>query len=283
VYLVSGNVTIDSAGKQKTVKQKQLLFKKDILSLKKGAEITLVNKDEKFFKIKIAGSKEVSRYIEDTRPATGDGATAKYVKFIFSELFDPSHDFEKFKKKNIAGIRGGVSRGDDCNNRVLPVDGFKTSGISIAFKWRKTSPSSNYGLEVYDGENKPLDTIYVKDTVVTLKINETMNGKPGIYKWRVISGYDTCEDERPIYFEVLTLESEQKLIEQLIAAIGNDSWEKQFQQVDKLEKNGLIDAASSRYAALVKANADDKTLLKSYIAFLLKYGFEEEARAAWKP
>jgi len=64
--------------------------------------------------------------------------------------------------------------------------------------------------------------------------------------------------------------------------MSNESLEKQLQQVDKLERNGFTDAASSRYASLVKANPRDKALMKSYVAFLLKYGFDDEAKAVWR-
>ncbi|MEI9807938.1 MAG: hypothetical protein WDO16_08745 [Bacteroidota bacterium] len=72
-----------------------------------------------------------------------------------------------------------------------------------------------------------------------------------------------------------------KLVNQLTTADDGNP-ETQLQQIDKLEKNAFIHAASARYSSLVKANPGNKALLKSYILFLLKYGFDEEAKAAWK-
>ena len=36
------------------------------------------------------------------------------------------------------------------------------------------------------------------------------------------------------------------------------------------------------YKTIVQNNPDDDPLLKSYVLFLLKYGFNDEANAAWK-
>jgi hypothetical protein len=284
VYLSTGDVTIARPGtKPSAAKQSQLVYKNDVIILKKGAELTLVDKDASFLVLNTAGTYKANELTKKATKRNNDGITGKYLKLLFHELLDPNQDFEKFKKENVAGVWGGVSRSDDCGNRILPMDGFKTSGAFIVFKWRKTTPSSNYSFEIYDHENKPVNKISVKDTVLLLKINETLHNERGIYKWRIVSGDGSCEDEMPIYFEILTSENEKKLIGQLLASMSNETIEKQLQQVDKLEKNGFIDAASSRYAALVKANPEDKALMKSYVAFLLKYGFDGEAKSAWHP
>jgi hypothetical protein len=284
VYLVTGEVTITKPGaKPVPVKQKDLVYKNDILTLKKGMSVTLVDRDASFLTLNSPIKCSGSELNQKAGKKGNDGVTGKYLQLLYHELLDPSHDFEKFKKQNIAGIRGGVSRGDECNNRIFPINGLKTSAASIVFKWHATSPASGYSFEIYDGENKLVDSIHVKDTVYTIVVSEALKGKRGTFKWRVISADGNCEDEIPIYFEILTPESEQKLVEQLTAATDNPSLEKQLQQVDKLEKNGLIDAASSRYAAIVKTDPGDKALLKSYIVFLLKYGFDDKAKAAWKP
>ena len=283
VYLSTGEATIARPGtKPVGAKQNQLVYKNDVIILKKGAEVTLVDKDASFIVLNTAGTYKADELIKKATKRNNDGITGKYLKLLFHELLDPNQDFDKFKKENVAGVWGGVSRGDDCHNRILPMDGFKTSGASIVFKWRQTSRSSNYTFEIYDHENKPVNKINVKDTVLLVKVNDVLHNEKGIYKWRITSEDRGCEDEMPIYFEILTPENEQKLIGQLLASMGNETLEKQMQQVDRLEKNGFIDAASSRYAALVKANPEDKALMKSYVAFLLKYGFDEEARLAWR-
>ena len=286
VYLVNGDATLTntkSGGKPVVIKQKQLVYKADIITLKKGMEITLVDKNASFLVLNTPGAYKASELPAKAATKTNDGVTSKYLKLLFHELLDPNQDFEKLKKENIAGVWGGVSRGDECGNRLFPVNGLKTSVASIVFRWHKTSPSSNYSFVMYDGDGKELVKVNTKDTSSTVNIDETLHGKTGKYFWRVTSEDGTCEDEVPIYFEILTPENEKKLVEQLTTAAGDENLEIQLQQIDKLEKNALIHAAAARYDNLVKADRGNKALLKSYVVFLLKYGFEEEARAAWKP
>ena len=145
VYLVTGEITITKPGaKPVVVKQKDLVFKNDILVLKKGTSVTLVDKDASFFTLNNQLSCRGSDVVKKANKKSNDGVTGKYLQLLYHELLDPSHDFEKFKKENIAGVRGGVSRGDECNNRIFPVNGLKTSRYSLVFRWHKTSPSSDY-------------------------------------------------------------------------------------------------------------------------------------------
>jgi hypothetical protein len=284
VYLVTGTATITKTGeKPVTIKQKELVYKNDVISLKKGAELTLVDKNASFLVLNTAGNYKGSELVKKGITKSSDGITSRYLKLLFHELLDPNQDFEKLKKENIAGVWGGVSRGnDDCLNRIYPVNGLKTSASFLVFKWHKTSPSSDYSLEVYDGNSKQLAMMPARDTMLPVNFGETLQGKPGTYSWRIMSKDGNCEDEAPIYFEILTPENEMKLIEQLTGTVAGETLEIQLQQIDKLEKNVFIPAALSRYADLAKADPGNKALFKSYIVFLLKYGFDDEARAAWK-
>lgn len=283
VYLVSGEATITKPGaKAIAVKQNQLVYKGDVMVLKKGTELTMVDKEAVFLVLNTAGTYKASELLKKATKKNNEGITGKYLKLLFHELLDPEQDFDKFKKENIAGVWGGVNRGDDCGNRIFPVNGLQTSVTSIVFRWHKTSPSSNYLFVIYDADGKELVRMNVKDTLLSININEILLGRPGKYFWRVMSVDGNCEDEVLIYFDILTAENEKKLAGQLVAATGNESIEIQLQHIDKLEKNAFINVASARYAAVVKANKNNVALLKSYVLFLLKYGFDEEAASVWK-
>jgi len=282
VYLVTGDVTITKPGKAPlAVKQKDLIFKNDILTLKKGTSVTLVDKDASFVVLNAPASWTGSDIVKKGTKKPNDGVTGKYLQLLYHELLDPTHDFDKFKKENIAGVRGGVSRGDECNNRIFPINGLKTSNNIMAFKWHKTSSSSNYSLFIYDAQGTALLQQKCTDTVVVVDLKEKIQAKPAKYFWRVMSSDGVCEDEIPIYFDLLTPENESKQAE-AIGGIADQNIEIQLQQIDKLEKNGFIPFASKSYATIVKENPDNKALRKSYVAFLLTYGFDEEARSAWK-
>ncbi|MBL7737602.1 MAG: hypothetical protein JNK14_00155 [Chitinophagaceae bacterium] len=283
IYLVSGEVLIAGKGKKPvTAKPRQLVYNTDSFTLKKGAEITLVDMNGGFFVLNSAVTrKPLKGLLAGSTPKTKDGITTKYLKLLFHELLDPHHDFEKLKKENIAGVWGGVSRGDECGNRIFPVNGLQTSVRSITFKWHKTSPSSRYIFVIYDGRGKEFFKTTGKDTVIMLNTSETMKGVTGKYFWRVTSEDGDCEDEVPIYFTLLTQEEERSQAGILTADVTGESLESKMQQIDRLERNAFIHLAADRYDKIVNQNPGNQTLLKSYVLFLLKYGFEEEAKAAW--
>lgn len=283
VHLVSGEVILSKAGaKPIAIKQKQLVYKGDVLVLKKGTELTLVDKNAIFWVLNAPGTYKASEIIKVGAKKNNDGLFGKMLSLSFHELFDPNHDFEKFRKENIANVKAGVSRSEGCGNRIFPINGVKTSTSSIIFRWQNTSPSSAYSFSIYDEMGKELAKRNIKDTQLLVNITEMMQGKTGKYFWQVTSTDGDCEDELPISFEILTSVKEKEMTEELIAATNNESLEAQLQQIDKLEKNFFIDVAIARYSALVNANPANTVLRKSYVSFLLKYGFEKEAASAWK-
>ena len=102
VYLVKGNASITNSGKKPViVKQKQLVFKSDMLSVGKGAELTLVDRNANYYVVKTEGVNKVSGLVKKAIAKAADGLTAKYLKLLFHELLDPNHDFDKLKKENI--------------------------------------------------------------------------------------------------------------------------------------------------------------------------------------
>ena len=122
----------------------------------------------------------------------------------------------------------------------------------------------------------------VKDTQKTLNLIQSLHSVTGNYYWLVKGENPGCEDEVPVYFELMTHENEQKLISSLLPGNANEDLPGQLQAIDKLEKNAMIPAASKYYSSLVNANPGNEALLKSYVLFLLKYGFDEEAVKEWK-
>lgn len=202
VYLVSGEATIIKPGaKPMAVRQNQLVYKNDVITLIKGAELTLVDKDAAFLVLNTAGNYRSTDLARKLTKKNNEGLTTKYLKLLFHEL-DRSMIMKSLKKENIAGVWGGVSRGDDCGNRIFPVNGLQTSVTSIVFRWHKTSPSSNYLFVIYNADGKELVKMQVKDTLQPFNIAEIPGGSSGKYRWRVMSEDGTCEDEVPAYFDI---------------------------------------------------------------------------------
>src|SRR6476659_8098764 len=97
VYLVKGNVTVTRPrSKPIPVKQNNFIYKADIISLKNGAEITLVDKDQKFFVINSPGNHDLQDLTKNSSAQNSSGVTQKYLKLLWNELLKPDYDYTKF-------------------------------------------------------------------------------------------------------------------------------------------------------------------------------------------
>src|SRR5450631_1880678 len=101
VYIVKGEVTITKAGSGPLqVKQKQLLYKNELLSLAKNSEVTLINKEDKLLVWNTTGSIKVNDLALKFK-STSPSVTKSYLDLAFHELLDPNYDYASFKQKNV--------------------------------------------------------------------------------------------------------------------------------------------------------------------------------------
>lgn len=278
VYQVKGDVLQKKPnGQAAPVKQRSLVYKADEVILKKDAAITLVNKQQQNLVLASAGIYKVAELSKKLHiPNTG--MVKKYLGMLWDELLVPDYRFAKPKKQELAASWGGLAtRGDLCNNRVFPINGLKTADDSLHFRWLATSPSRSYELQLLNSDGTEITNKIVRDTQVLLPVKEMVQNKNGKYYWLVKSNDGTCEDEVPFYFDVLSKEDETKLVQGLLSSQPDGEILARLQEIDKLEKQALISAASTYFQKLVNEYPDNKALKKSYASFLLKYGFEAEA------
>ena len=279
VYLVKGSVTVSNQKGKSEIKQGGFLYKKDVLSFGNNSEITLTNKDADYFVLNSGNNVKLNELAtKDAKSYTG--ITKKYLNLVWDEVLDPNYDFTKFKSKNLTGVYGGVSRGEACKNLIFPVNGLKTSEDTLNFKWLATSASGNYNFFIYDGEGKEILNKPIKDTQTIISITE-QKFAPGKYYWLIKSNDGNCEDEVPLYFEILTKEDEQRFIHSIIPADDLMSLAAELEVIDKLEKNAFIYTAKKNYEEASATNTGNKALQHMYVMFLLNYGFNNEAAKAW--
>lgn len=282
VFLVKGDVLVFKPGANATlVKQNSFLDNGQLITIKKNAEVTVVGREQEYYVLQSPGTYKV-KDLEKEKANPISGVTKTYLRLVWDELFHPHEDYKSFTNNNNTVVYGGVSRNIDCNNLVFPIAGLKTSGDSLHFKWHKTSPSSSYRLLVYDSQRKEVVNMAIKDTQEILSLTVDLHAIPGNYYWLVESEDGTCEDEVPVFFELMTKENEQKLIASILAGNNDQDLPEGLQAINKLEKNGLIHAAAEYYSTLVNKYPNEEILVKSYVLFLLKYGYDDRAYSAWE-
>ncbi len=282
VFLIKGEVSVSKTGaKPVPLQQNVFIYKDQLITVKKDAELTLADKNQNFLVLRSPAVYKV-KDLDNKKNDPIQGVTQTFLKLAWNQLIHPDHDFKQFANDNSAIVYGGVSRGDDCNNLIFPILGLKTSEDSLHFKWHKTSAASSYHLLVYDSQRKEVVNMPVKDTQKILNLAIDLHAIPGNYYWLVESKDGTCEDEVPVFFELRSKENEQKLIASILAGNNDQDLPGGLQAINKLEKNGLIPAAAEYYSTLVNKYPGEEILLKSYVLFLLKYGYDDRAYSAWK-
>jgi hypothetical protein len=282
VYLVKGDVTLLKPNKKsEKIKQKHLIFKEDVLAIPANSEVTLVNKDANYIVLNTPGTIKVSELGKKTHDSY-TGVTKKYMHLVWHELLDPGYDYTKFKQQNLGGTWGGASRGGPCPKLIWPVNGLKTSMDSVKFRWNKTSPAASYTFYIYDDKGDEVVKMQSLDTVKTVDLKQGLKLQPGKYYWLIKSSEGGCEDEDPHFIELMSGADEASLVASLVPQTVEVDLISQLDKIDRLEKNALIFKASDYYAAVIKVNPGNLPLFKSYIAFLLKYGFDTEAQSAWQ-
>ena len=277
VYLFSGDVTIRSGNTTaEKIKQNQFLFSNQLLKIGSNAQVTLVSKDARYIVLKTAGefnTNDLGKILNNNPP----GVTKKYLGLLWDQLSAPDNNYSVFKKKNAGGVSAGVERGDEWENLIFPVVNLRSSQDSIAFKWYQTGSTVEYIFSIYDDQLTELLKINVKDTQQLLNLKDLLKGKTGNYFWNVKStDAQGCEHD-PIPFTLVSKEGEEDAVRPLLALLPSNDLFGQLDIIDKLEQNKWIYRASGYYAKLVQENPDNVFLCKSYIVFLLKYGFEKEA------
>lgn len=282
VYLVKGDIKIvHLKSKPVLLKQNSLVFKDDELILTKNSEVTLVNRDSKYLVINKEGKTKIRELLQG-RHDTYTGVTKKYLQLLWHELLDPNYDYSKFKLQNIAGVYGGVSRGDeDCKNLIFPISGLKTSSDSVQFIWKKSNPNNNYNLFIYDVTGKEVFSKTLRDTQFIISLSKNLLLAKGKYVWLIKEAIPGCEEGTPHVFEIITKEQEQKIIDSYSKDAVNPNLILQLQLIDRLEKNKLIYAAIRKYEALMKEYPHNSTLKKIYYIFLSEYGFIKKAEEVW--
>ena len=282
VFLVKGEALVSkSGGNLVSVEQNSFLDNSQQVTIKKGAEVTLAGKEQEYYVLNSPGVYKLKDlHKEKSDPISG--VTKTYLKLVWNELFHPHDDFKTFTNNNNAMAYGGVSRGFECNNLIFPIPDLKTSVDSLHFIWHQTSPSSSYALMIYDNQGKEIVNVPVKDTQTTISFTKELHSIPGNYYWLVKGDGGGCEDDVPVVFELLSKEHEQKLVSTILEGNSNADLPGQLLAINKLEKNGLIPAASEYYSTLVNTNPGNEVLLKSYVLFLLRYGYDTKAYLVWQ-
>ena len=278
-YLVKGQVQYKKAkAKPISLAPKTLLFKEDVIILPKGkkAEITLVDKNSNYIVISNPGTYKVSELPQKPHQES-ESITAKYFHLVWEELFQPKKDFATFKKRNLAVVSGGVSRGD-CDVLKAPVNETVAGQGDILFSWKNFSTDPLYIFVLSDEKNIEVLRLKVRDTQLILNTAPWLISPKNRYYWKVVSNNSSCTAFPNNELRLWSNKEIGQRVNEIKSSVQNngDTTLYHLQVAESLEKENMFDEVNKYYKAVID-QSNDQVLRSSYAVFLLRIGREKEA------
>ena len=282
-YLVKGQVQYKKAkAKPLNLVPKTLLYSEDAIILPKGknAEVTLVDKKSNYITISTPGTYKVSDLPQKSHKEP-ESITGKYFHMVWEELFQPQKDFSRFKKRNLSGVTGGVSRGD-CDVLKWPFNEAVLGNGDITFTWKNFATDPLYSFVLSDEKNNEVLRVRVRDTQLILNSTAWLKGPRNRYYWKVTSSNSSCtalpsNDLRLWSNKEIT----QRLNEIKSSVMNNgDATLYHIQIAELLVKENMFEEANKYYLAVLD-QSNDPILRSAYASFLLRINKEKEAELVY--
>ena len=278
-YLVKGQVQYKKAKAKPTdLVPKTLLFREDLIILPKGkkTEITLVDTKSNYLVISDPGTYKIAELSQKAHKEP-ESITGKYFHMVWEELFQPQKDFGTFKKRNLPGLSGGVSRGD-CDILKAPFNESIAGYGDILFSWKNFSTDMLYTFVLSDEKNNEVLRLKVRDTQLILNSASWLMGPRNRYYWKVTSNNSACTAFPSNDVRLWSNKEIIQRINEIKASVQNngDSTLYQLQIAEILEKENMFDELGKFYQSAITQSADP-VLRKAYASYLLRINREKEA------
>ncbi len=279
-YLVKGQVQYKKAkAKPLTLTSKTLLFREDIIILPKGkkAELTLVDKNSNYIVISNPGTYKVSELTQKPHKES-ESITAKYFHLVWEELFQPKKDFATFKKRNLAVVSGGVSRGD-CDVLKAPFNEAKVTNGDVLFTWKNFSSDPLYTFVLSDDRNNEVLRLKLRDTQLILNSTSLIRDR---YYWKVISPSSNCTAFPNYEIQFWSGKHIAERVEEIKSLVENtvDTTFYHLQVAELLEYENMFDEVNKYYQSVID-QSNDPVLKAAYASFLLRMKKEKEAEIVY--
>jgi len=282
-YLVKGQVQYKRAkAKPLTLAPKTLLFREDVIILPKGkkAELTLVDKNSNYIVLSNPGTYKVAELPQKPHQES-ESITAKYFHLVWEELFQPKKDFATFKKRNLAVVSGGVSRGD-CDVLKTPRNETIVGNTDLVFAWKNFSADPIYTFILSDEKNNEVLHLKVRDTQLILNTASWLISPKNGYYWKVLSTNSSCTAFPTHELRLWSGKEISQRVNEIKSSVKNtgDTSLYHLQVAELLEKENMFDEVNKYYKAVIDQSTD-QVLRTSYAAFLLRMDKEKEAEKVY--
>jgi len=282
-YLVKGQVQYKKAkAKPLSLAPKTLLYNGDAIILPKGknAEVTLVDKKSNYITISTPGTYKIADLPQKTHKEP-ESITGKYFHMVWEELFQPQKDFSRFKKRNLSGVTGGVSRGD-CDVLKWPFNEAVLGNGDITFAWKNSSTDLLYSFVLTDEKNNEVLRVKVRDTQLILNSAAWLTSPRNQYYWKVTSSNSSCTAFPNNDLRLWSNKEIMQRVNEIKSSVPNngDATLYHIQVAELLAKENMYDEVNKYYLSALNQSGDP-VLKTAYAAFLLRINKEREAELVY--
>ncbi len=242
ILFLKGDVMVKHPGQSlKKAKDLQPLSLNDSIFLNnEQSGVTISNISGTRNELKGKGKYKVSS-IQEKEIAKGPGASSKFFSFLYEELLHPK---KGFNQHSVAASWGGGSRSQEDLIK-FPINGLISSADSILFTWKHKNKKMEYQFILYDDNSQEIFHCNLRDTQILMHTEPLRKAERSRYFWTVQPAGGASQSLSKYYFDLVSPEEEEKLVDAIIKEIPVTDNEilYQLEITDKLGRNGLVDKA----------------------------------------
>ena len=233
----------------------------------------------------LAGSK--FKNVQDVVKAAGGASqmsfSGRFFNFVTESVKegDSNEKLEKhhrrYMSKTAGGIKGYAKPGYAITPLLLTTG--KLPSANVIFKWRNTAGEGPYTFNLLSAANKVIAQLLVRDTFITLDLDQLALNLDEEYTWSVTRGERA--KSFPIPFMVCpasTMDKQNEISHEAVFKTATPT-EQQLMLAYSLEEERCFYSANQTYTHLLAADPDNMLLRKMYATFLARMDMLPEANA----
>ncbi|MFN0033519.1 MAG: hypothetical protein ACKVUS_00545 [Saprospiraceae bacterium] len=233
----------------------------------------------------VSGNKlrDVQDIVKAAVAASPMSFTGRFFSFVTESVKDgeSQEKVQKHHRRYMSKTSAGIEHYAEKEFKIpaLLLTTGKLPAATIIFKWRNTPGEGPYTFRLFEPKGKQIAQLLVRDTSVTLDLDQLAMDIFAEYKWDVTRGEGTKSAPTP--FEVCPDKAKevQAEIAQDPAFQSADPTEQQLMLAYSLEEERCFYSANNTYAHLLAADPDNVLLRKMYATFLARMNMLPEASA----
>lgn len=231
----------------------------------------------------LSGTK--NRDVQDVVKAAGAASqmsfTGRFFNFLTESVKegDSNEKLEKhhrhYMNKTSGGIKGWAKQ--DYTLVPLLLTSGKLPSANVMFKWRNSTGDGPYTFTLYSAANKPIAQIMVRDTFITLDLDQLAISLDEEYTWEVARGANAKSPAIPFSVCAASNMDKQSELVHEKSFQAADATEQQLMQAYSLEEERCFYNANGIYHQLLANDPDNVLILRMYATFLARMDMVPEA------